>query len=155
MHIHTVDKIFSAGTGLLGLYIAITAPSYGYADNGIPGSGFFPLWIGLIIFALSATNFIRSIAGKERLTETFGRTSVLKSTGIVLAMIVFLLTVNVVGILLDSAVLTLVLGWIIRPRWDAVFAGKIIATAVLFPVLSYVLFGKYLQVPLPVGAFGF
>jgi len=154
MNVNTVDKIFAIATLLLGTYIAATAPSYGYMDDGVPGSGFFPIWIGLIIMGLSIANFVRSLRGKEHLTDEFDKTSVLKSIGIAVAVLVFIVTIDIAGIMLGSAVLILVLGAIIHSKWDARLAAKLVAIAIIFPIASHYLFGVYLNVPLPKGSLG-
>lgn len=154
MNINTTDKIFAVITFLLGSYIAASAPSYGYMRDTVPGSGFFPLWIGLIIAGLSIINFVKSVARTEILTENFDRTSMIKSAGIAVALLAFILTIDYLGMLIGSGLLVLAIGWIIHPKWESMFAVKIVATAIIFPVVSHFLFGVYLNVLLPVGSFG-
>lgn len=154
MNINTTDKIFAMLTFLLGAYIAASAPSYGYMRDTVPGSGFFPLWIGLIIAGLSVVNFVKSVARKEILTGNFDLTSLIKSAAIAVALMTFILTIDYVGMAIGSGLLVLAIGWIIHPKWEAMFAAKIVATAIIFPVVSYFLFGVYLNVLLPVGRFG-
>jgi hypothetical protein len=57
--------------------------------------------------------------------------------------------------LLGSALLIPAIAFCIRPRWTGRFAATVVAMAVVFPVVCYLLFGVYLRVPLERGLFGF
>jgi len=150
----TLDKAFSALIFFLGAYIAATAPSYGYMRGAAPGPGFFPLWTGLMIAGLSLVNFTRSLTGKEILGETIDMSSLGKSAGIGAALLLYILTIDFFGMSIGSGLLILATGWIIHPKWEALFAIKLTAVAVLFPIISHFLFGVYLNVPLPQGSLG-
>ncbi|MEI2415921.1 tripartite tricarboxylate transporter TctB family protein [Orrella sp. JC864] len=155
MKIELVDRAFAAFLFLLGLYIALSAPSYGYIDGGNPGPGFFPFWIGALLAGLSVANFVRSLAGQEKLAETLALRELAKPLGIVALLAVFVLVSEPLGMLLSTAALVPALAALIRPRWDRRFAVKVLATAVLFPLLACLTFGVYLDVPLPRGLLGF
>lgn len=155
MKINFIDKIFAILLFLLGSYIAITAISYGYAQGTSPASGFFPFWMGVLIAGLSIVNFVRSLIGKEHLEEELEIPGLIKSLKIGAALLVFVFTSDYLGMAIGCGLLVLVIGWIIRPEWDRVFASKIIATAILFPIAAYVMFGVYLNVPVPKGILGF
>jgi putative tricarboxylic transport membrane protein len=150
----TLDKAFSTLVFFLGAYIAATAPSYGYMRGAAPGPGFFPLWTGLMIAGLSLVNFTRSLSGKEILGETIDMASVGKSAGICVTLLVYILTIDFFGMALGSGLLIFITGWIIHPKWNALFAAKLTAVAILFPIISHFLFGVYLNVPLPQGSLG-
>jgi putative tricarboxylic transport membrane protein len=155
MRIEILDRLFALGLFFLGLYIAVSAPSYGYLSEGNPGPGFFPLWVGILIAGLSIVNFVRSVAGKEKLSNEISLPGLLKPALVTLVLVAFVFLAEVLGMILACAALVLAIGRIIHPRWDRVFTMKILATAVLFPVAASLAFGTYLGVPLPVGVLGF
>lgn len=155
LKINFIDKIFAILLFLLGSYIAITAISYGYAQGTSPGSGFFPFWMGVLIAGLSVVNFVRSLAGKEHLEEELEIPGLIKSLEISAALLVFVLTSDYLGMAVGCGLLVLIVGWIIRPKWDFLFALKIMATSILFPIAAYFMFGVYLNVPVPKGILGF
>jgi len=154
MKIETLDRVFAVFLFLLGLSIAYFAPSYGYMSDGNPGAGFFPLWVGLAIAGLSMVNFVRSVVGKEKLTQEIALPSLIKPVALTGALVAFVFLAEPLGMMLACAALVFAIGWIIRPRWDRVFTAKIVATAVLFPVAGELAFGVYLGVPLPKGLLG-
>jgi putative tricarboxylic transport membrane protein len=150
-----IDRAFSAGLLLLGAFVVWKAVEYGYMRDAAPGPGFFPLWIGLGIVVLSAVNLVRSVRGLEPLKETFDRTSLYGTLGIVAAVAAFIVLSPVIGMLLGSALLIPAIALCIRQRWTRRFAATIVLIAVLFPVVCHLLFGVYLRVPLTRGVFGF
>ena len=154
MKIDMLDKAFAVLLFLLGLYIAVSAPSYGYLDEGNPGPGFFPLWVGVGLAGLSMANFVRSLAGKEKLDEEVGLPSLIKPLAVAAVLVAFVVLSEPLGMILSCAALVLALGFIIRPRWNRAFTLKILATAVLFPLAGTLAFGVYLGVPLPRGVLG-
>lgn len=154
MKIETLDRVFAIFLFLLGLGIAYAAPSYGYMIDGNPGPGFFPLLVGLAIAGLSMVNFVRSVTGKEKLAQNISLPGLIKPLGMLVVLVAFVFLVEPLGMILACAALVLAIGWIIHPHWDRLFAAKLIATAVLFPVAGELAFGVYLGVPLPKGLLG-
>ena len=155
MDTKTIDRAFAAGVGLLGIYIVWDALNYGYMRGVVPGPGFFPFWIGVGLVGLSSVNVVRSFRGLEELAAQFDLAGVLKALGIVATTAAFILTAPFIGMLLGSGLFILITAFVIRPRWNLEFAGKIITVAVIFPICCHFLFGVYLGVPLVKGVFGF
>lgn len=151
MSIHTLDKVFALLLFLLGVYIATTAIDYGYMQGTTPGPGFFPFWVGLLIAGLSIINTVRSVARREQLKNALDAPGVFKSILISLLLLIFVLVSEQIGMLLGCTLLVLLIAWIIQPGWSRTFAIKIIATAVLFPLLAHLVFAVYLNVPVPLG----
>lgn len=151
MNIHTLDKAFALLLFLLGIYIASASSEYGYMQGTTPGPGFFPFWVGSLISGLSLVNFVRSIVRREQLKEELDLAGVGKSIAIALSLLGFVLISEEIGMLVGCGVLTLLIAWIIQPRWNRVFTCKIVATAVLFPVIAYAIFGLYLNIPVLLG----
>lgn len=155
MKLHTLDRIFAIFLFAFGVYIVATATTYGYMQGSTPGPGFFPFLVGLLIAGLSIINFVRSLSGREQLNDKLELAGILKSAAIAVVLVVFVLTSDFLGMVVACAVLVLAVAWIIRPRWDKVFLMKIVATAILFPIIGYLMFGVYLNVPLPEGLLAF
>lgn len=151
----TVDRLFAGILLLLGLYIVWNALEYGYMRGTTPGPGFFPLWVGLGLAALSAVNLVRSLIGVERLDAVFDAVGLLKTLGILAVTVVFILVTPWIGMLVASGLLIPAVAFIIRPRGNRRFAITILAVSLVFPVLCYFLFAVYLRVPIERGVIGF
>ena len=151
----TLDRIFAAGTGVLGVYVVVNAISYGYMRDVVPGAGFFPFWVGLGLIGLSIVNLARSVRGSEILTTTVDLAGALKALGIVAATVALILTAPFFGLLLGSGLFILATAFVIQPRWTRGFAARILAIAIGFPIVAHFLFGVYLRVRLVEGVFGF
>lgn len=151
MNIHTLDKVFALLLFLLGVYITTTATGYGYMQGGTPGPGFFPFWIGLLIAGLSIINIVRSLARREQLKDELDAPGVIKSCLIAVLLLAFVFLSDTIGMLLGCTLLVLLVAAIIQPSWSRAFTIKIVLTAVLFPLLAYLVFGVYLNVPVPLG----
>jgi putative tricarboxylic transport membrane protein len=155
MEAKTIDRIFAACICALGIYVVWNALSYGYMRGPLPGPGFFPFWVGLALIGLSIVNVVRSLRGTEKLEADFDLVEIWKALGIIAAVAVFILAAPVLGMLVASGLFILATAFIIRPRWTLVFACKIVATAILFPICCHLVFAVYLGVPLVEGVFGF
>ncbi len=150
-----VDRLFAGILLFLGLYIVWNALEYGYMRGTTPGPGFFPLWVGLGLTILSAINIIRSVTGAERLDAAFDTAGLYKALSIFAAITVFILLTPFVGMLAGTALLIPVIAFVLRPRWTLSFAATIVAITLVFPVACHYLFAVYLQVPLVEGPLGF
>jgi putative tricarboxylic transport membrane protein len=155
MATRTIDRIFAVGTGVLGIYVVVNALGYGYMRGAVPGAGFFPFWVGIGLVGLSIVNLVRGVRGIEVPDATFELAGSLKALGIVAATVTLILTAPFFGLRLGSGLFILATAFVIRPRWTAGFATKIVAIAIGFPIFGHFLFGVYLRVPLVEGVFGF
>ena len=151
----SIDRLFAVALLFLGLYIVWNAVQYGYMRGTTPGPGFFPLWVGLGLVVLSAVNIVRNITGAERLESTFDAAGLYKALSVFAAIAVFVLLTPFIGMLTGTALLIPVIAYIIRPRWTLTFAATIAAIAVVFPIAGHYLFAVGLQVPLVEGPLGF
>ena len=117
----------------------------GWAAEG-PQSGFFPFWIGLLIVATSAVNFVRAYAQPRRaLFAEWGQIrQVLK---VVAPMAVYVAAVPWLGIYLSSALLIAgFMRWLGRYGW-----AMTLAVSIGLQVVTYLTFEKWFLVPLPKG----
>ena len=98
-HTRTADQVFAAALLALGAYIIRNALAYGYMRDALPGPGFFPLWIGLGLIALSAVNLVRSVRGHEVLASRFDGPTVVKTLAITVIVLLFVITSPWLGML--------------------------------------------------------
>jgi hypothetical protein len=155
METKTIDRLFATVLILLGAYVVWHAVGYGYLRETTPGPGFFPFWVGLALTALSAVNLARSLRGIAVPSGSFGPVESQKALGATVAIAVYILMAPLLGLLAGSSLLVLATAFVIRPRWTAAFALKILAVALAFPIFGHFLFGVYLRVPLVKGVLGF
>jgi putative tricarboxylic transport membrane protein len=155
MSTRTVDRAFAACLIVLGAYIVRNALAYGYVREAVPGPGFFPLWVGLGLVALSALNLARSLRGREILDTQFDLPTLMKAIAITAIVLLFVVASRWLGMLLAIGLAIPAIAFTIQPRGPARFAVTIGVMAVVFPVLAYYLFAVYLRVPLVRGVFGF
>ena len=155
METKTVDRLFAGFLVAFGAYIVWNALGYGYLRGRVPGPGFFPLLVGVALIGVSVVNLVRSLRGIEILEADFDWGGFYKTLGIIAAFIAFILVTPFLGMLPAGSLFVLVTAFIIEPRRETRFALKIVAVAVTFPFICYLLFGLYLRVPLIKGVFGF
>lgn len=146
------DIVSGAVLAGLGVFIVVEARGWEYVGPDGPGPGFFPLWYGVCMVALSvllvATSLVQraSVPGKPVNWREVGRALTAWSG---LALCVGLL--KILGFLLAFGLFTFFLVAVMyrRPLATAV------AVSVGMPVGFYLLFPVALNVALPVGRLGF
>ena len=150
--IKTGDIVSGAVLAGLGVFIIIEAKGWEYLGPDGPGPGFFPLWYGIAMVALSlllvATSFRQQSgeAGKAVNWREVGR-AMLAWAG--LALCVGLL--KILGFLLAFGLFTL---FLVAVMYRRPF-GTAAAVAVGISISFYLLFPLALNVALPVGRWGF
>ncbi|MGH8432170.1 MAG: tripartite tricarboxylate transporter TctB family protein [Solimonas sp.] len=117
----------------------------GWGAEG-PRSGFFPFWIGTLIIATSAYNFVRAALQADR--RQFAQWSQIRQVlKVVAPMAVYVAAVPWLGLYLSSALL--VAGFM---RWLGRFGWPLtLAISIGLPVITYVVFERWFLVPLPKG----
>jgi putative tricarboxylic transport membrane protein len=146
------DIVSGAVLAGLGVFIIVEARGWEYVGPDGPGPGFFPLWYGVCMVALSILLVAMSLA--QRASEPdkpvnwreIGR-ALAAWAG--LALCVGLL--KILGFLLAFGLFTLFLVAVMYRR----SLGTAVAVAVGMPVGFYLLFPVALNVALPIGWLGF
>lgn len=119
-----------------------------YVVNSIPGPGFFPLWIGIVMAFLSALLFLTTRAPNRAFGEGLAG---LRRVGLVAGS--FLLYIALMGYLGLLLSLTLLVAFVLRfveeKSWRASLGASL-----LIAVNCYLLFKAWLGVPLPKGPLG-
>jgi putative tricarboxylic transport membrane protein len=129
--------------GGLGAYIIVQAARWEYLGSDGPGPGFFPLWYGIAIAALSLALIISSLRSKYLERVEWGGASRALATWAVFAACVGLL--KVVGFFVSLGALTFFIVAVMYRRPLRIAAAVTAASAVAF----YVVFPLALGVELP------
>mgnify|MGYP001080107188 CR=1 FL=1 len=123
----------------------------GYMVEATPGAGFFPIWISLILavsaIILLVQSIVRKDGGERWLPDREGLLRIAYLGGATISAVAltkFLGMLLALGLYMGFLVLVLE-----RHRWYTVLGA-----AVLTPVFIYLVFQKWLMVPLPTGFLG-
>ena len=146
----TIEKVCGVSLIVFAIFIMVEARRYplGTIDN--PGPGFLPFLLGLTLGGMSIAYLIRGWRKEEaqpKITPWPARDGLIKISLIFLMLILFTLSFEVTGYIVNVWVFFLIL---LRPigrqKWSWSLAISIGATSI-----SYVLFERWLMLPLPRG----
>lgn len=146
------NRIASIIIFLIGLYVFVGAMKLDYILKGIPGPGFLPRWVSLLIMVLALVLLLLSFAKNESKERHPFNAAEFKNAGIIIGSAVFVMLVTrYLGLSLAIGIMAGAIARFTGPTsWK-----KVIAVTVATPVASFVLFDILLGVPLPTGIFGF
>jgi len=138
---------------LLAVYTIAAARDMSYMQGRTPGPGFAPFWIGVGLALASLAILFRRPTGPARAADSPASSAAGSTSTLIAITTVTVLAVALAEHLGMIAALVLLLGGLVR-----IFGGSwrsAALTAVILPLGLYVLFGRWLQVPLPRGPWGF
>ena len=149
----SADRI--AGAALLALAVAFAAfalRQYAYWGENGPGPAFLPFWVGLVLALLATLLLVGAVRARDPGEPWLPPREGLLRIGLVLgATIAYVALLGVLGMTLATALFLVVLvRWPDRQPWPTT-----IAVAVVVAALNYLVFARWLRVPLPTGPFGF
>lgn len=146
------NRIASIIIFLIGLYAFIGAMKLDYMLKGIPGPGFLPRWVSLLIMVLALVLLLFSFAKNESKERHPFNAAEFKNAGIIIGGAIFVMLVTkFLGLGLAIGIMAGAIAKFTGPTsWK-----KVIAITIVTPIGAYVLFGMILGVPLPNGIFGF
>jgi len=145
----------TAGAVLLALAVAFSAGAlkqYAYwAPNG-PGPAFLPFWLGVVMAVLATLLLVKAWRnadpGAAWLPSGEGLRRLLLVMG---ATVVFVALLNTIGMVVGTTLFLIVLmRFLDRCAWPLT-----VAVALATAAFIYLVFGRWLKVPLPVGVLGF
>jgi hypothetical protein len=137
--------VFMAGLALIGIYGSLKV-GIGWADEG-PQAGFFPFYISVLVFISCAVNLVQTFLKSDDGTLFASWVQLRKVMSVVIPTTIYVLVLTYIGIYLASALLIATfMRWLGRYRWSVV-----IGTAILVPIITFVIFEKWFLVPLPKG----
>jgi putative tricarboxylic transport membrane protein len=146
------DVISGAVLAALGVYIVMQSWAWEYSGPDGPGPGFFPVWYGVAMVALSLLLIVSSARksnGEGEVAVDWSATGRALSTWAAFALSVVLM--NWLGFIISFALLTFFIVAVIFRR--SLLAAGI--TAVVSALAFHLVFPVALSVTLPTGVFGF
>ena len=143
--------------GLLGIVafalLYLEARNFPYGSEFAPGPGFAPVWLsllGLLLSALVAINGLRARGSPAAPPDPSGRTGLVRVAAAVIGMVVLLQLVRPLGLILAVLVYLLFLTLVVqRLRWPVA-----LSTSLGTMLFIYVVFQRFLNVPMPRGPLG-
>jgi putative tricarboxylic transport membrane protein len=152
----TSDKSADLWSGLalaaLGIYIIVQAAGWEYLEADGPGPGFFPMWYGIAMVALSAVLVVSAV--RSRVVGKTTRAPWQRIGRALLVWLAFAVSValfNVVGFAIGFGLLVFFIVTVMYRRPLKVAAAVAVGSALGF----YLVFPVALGVALPVGILGF
>jgi hypothetical protein len=161
------DAIVGAVALAIGAYALQGALALGYFYNHAPGPGFFTRFLALLLILLGAAQLVQAVMPRRRqatgdehdqggataevATGQPERRKYLRVASVTAGWIVSVALVDSLGFLITMVLLVLYLNVVVDGKrgWRPVLA------AILIPGAIYIAFGKFLQIQLPAGPFGF
>jgi putative tricarboxylic transport membrane protein len=142
------DVLSGALLAALGIFILKTALQWTYMSPDGPGPGFFPLWYGIAMIALSLYLVIKSIAKPDPCAlSDFNWPGVGRALGTWVAFAVAVLAMDTIGFQASLGFLTFLMVWPILGKSLPVA----LATAILLPAGFWAVFSFALGINLPAG----
>lgn len=136
----------------LGVFIIVEARQWEYLGPDGPGPGFFPLWYGIAMVALSAVLVMASVLRKASRADTvinWHETGRAAATW--LALVATVAALKLLGFVISFALLTFFIVAVMYRRPLTVAASIAVACSAGF----YLVFSFALSVSLPTGVLGF
>lgn len=132
-------------------YAVVAVRSYPYWSETGPGSGFLPVWLGAAMAVLALLLLVGAswagAAGGNWLPEGRG---LARLVVVILATAVFVAVMDVVGMVLGSALFLLgILRFLERYSWPYALGIAVVVAAVNYAIFTY-----WLQVPFPTSILG-
>jgi len=146
----TADFYSGLALAALATYIILRARQWEYLGPDGPGPGFFPLWYGIAMAALSGVLVVSSV-WRERSTGGVEWKKIGRALAVWFALVVSIAALKPLGFAASLAALTFFVAAVMYRRPPALAAALAVANAAAF----YVLFALALGVPLPAGVLGF
>ncbi len=133
-------------------YGAVAFLHYPYASSTGPGSGFFPLWLGVALGILAALLVVTSFRDEGPGTSWLPRgQGLVRLVTVVVATGLFIALLRVLGMSVATVLfLTAILRFVERYPW-----AHTLAVAGGTAVANYLVFTYWLRVPFPTGILGF
>jgi putative tricarboxylic transport membrane protein len=151
--VRSADRV--AGAALLALAIAFSAGAlkhYAYWGENGPGPAFLPFWLGLVMAALAAMLLVGALRSSDPGPAWLPSGDGLRRLALVIgASVAFVGLLNVIVMTIGTVLfLGVVMRFLDRQPWRTT-----IAVALAVAGLNYLVFTRWLHVPLPTSPFGF
>jgi len=134
--------VFAAGVIVDSVRVGI-----GWAPDG-PRSGYFPFYIGLLLFVASATVLIRTLVTWKRPKAAFAQHEQLASViSVLVPMVIYIVAISFLGIYVASAFL---IGYFMRRHGKFGWAATV-GISIGVPIVFFIVFERWFLVPLVKG----
>ena len=113
-----------------------------------PQAGYFPFYIGIIMFVASATTFGTHLLARHEGSESFvGRSELVRVVQVLVPTVAYVILIGFLGLYVSSAIfIAFFMAWLGKyPLY------KILPVAILIPVALFFMFEVWFLVPLPKG----
>src|SRR5215475_9125409 len=143
----TADIVTAVALMALGVLVLADAVrlGFGWGTDG-PRSGFFPFWLSLMMIA-SCVVIVAQAVGRGDRRPFVTRQQLGPVLKVLWPAVVFVVVMQFVGLYVAAALYTgFYMRWVGRHSWPAV-----LAVAIVFPVVTFVVFEQWFLVPLPKG----
>jgi putative tricarboxylic transport membrane protein len=147
------DRITGAALLALAVAFAVGAlKSYAYWGENGPGPAFLPFWLGVAMAVLALLLLVGALRATEPGDAWLPRGEGLRRLGLVLGVTIALVALlNFLGMIVGTVLFLIVLlRFLDRPSWPVT-----VAVAFATAGFIYLVFTRWLRVPLPVGVLGF
>jgi hypothetical protein len=134
------------------VFSAAALRNYSYWGPNGPGPAFLPFWLGVVMALLATTLLVDALRSSDPGAPWLPRGVALKRlAGVLGATVALVALLNIVGMVLGTALFLIVLmRFLDRCPWPLT-----IAVAVATAGLNFLVFTRWLRVPMPVSVFGF
>ena len=145
----------TAGAVLLALAVAFSAGAlkqYDYWGANGPGPAFLPFWLGLVMALLATLLLVGALRSSDPGADWLPKGDGLRRLAIVVGVTVaFVALLNVTGMVVGTVLFLVVLmRFLDRCAWPLTLMVSVATAAFI-----YLVFARWLKVPLPVGLLGF
>ncbi|UOK73541.1 tripartite tricarboxylate transporter TctB family protein [Ancylobacter polymorphus] len=152
LQVRQLDIYVSIILVIFGGWIVFQGIGYGFAENGVPGGGFFPFWVGLGLVVCAAVNAYRAFHRDGATLADLGLTDIPygeigKVLGASALMAGFIVLAFAIGMTPAIFVLMLAIGAVFGPR-NIRFYVVLTAIALVMTAILYFTFANLLGVPL-------
>lgn len=145
-----VNKITGFVFFILGILIIVGSSKLEYVRNGLPGPGFFPLWLGIIIaflaLGLIITSFFKNKKSKDDFFE-ITKKELNKVIIIISSSVLCIFFTQIIGLIPSLGLMTGAIAFLLGENRLKV----IISLTILTPIVLYLIFVVGLKVRMPMG----
>ena len=112
-----ISRILSVSAIILGLYVIVAASQFPEGADGVPGPGFFPVILGIMIILLSVLQLFNTRKDKDDDTKFMneGTRRVLISCAIIIG---YLVGMEVLGFIISTPIFLFSIMWYFSVRKD-------------------------------------
>ena len=144
------DLYFSIFLAGLSVFTFVEGRGYPYIFRGAPGSGFFPVWISVLLFALALVNIykiVKSLKREEDKKFFAGNSQRNRMLIFFVSLLVYILLITYLGML----VATFLYALFVYKLFDRFSWKSTLPPAIGIVVFVYLIFNRVLGLRLPVG----